>query len=236
MKGSLICNSTYSCFFMLFSYVTKTFQRYVSFQFRIEPVGAAASKEYSLEKSIEKMKSEWVDVQFGLVKYRDTVSKHQINIYISENNYFDSEYQLRNTRGTLLLIHCGTMERCTLAQSWADVSVIIYLFIWTLVSEQLVISQTHPNKPVGLRTPPVLHGKVDSSEILTCPEETRITMQKIKSEGTSFLFTKQSVSGPSKQRCTEEIPFDTFTHLQPFPIPCCFNPHREGGNRKLSGW
>lgn len=90
MKGSLICNSTYSCFFMLFSYVTRTFQRYVSFQFRIEPVGAAASKEYSLEKSIEKMKSEWVDVQFGLVKYRDTVSKHQINIYISENNYFDS--------------------------------------------------------------------------------------------------------------------------------------------------
>uniref|UniRef100_A0A8C3EP34 Dynein axonemal heavy chain 7 n=1 Tax=Corvus moneduloides TaxID=1196302 RepID=A0A8C3EP34_CORMO len=39
---------------------------------QIEPVGAAASKEYSLEKSIEKMKSEWVDVQFGLVKYRDT--------------------------------------------------------------------------------------------------------------------------------------------------------------------
>lgn len=128
------------------------------------------------------------------------------------------------------------MERCTLAQSWADVSVIIYLFIWTLVSEQLVISQTHPNKPVGLRTPPVLHGKVDSSEILTCPEETRITVQKIKSEGTSFLFTKQSVSGPSKQRCTEEIPFDTFTHLQPFPIPCCFNHHREGGNRKLNEW
>lgn len=49
---------------------------YVSFQFRIEPVGAAASKEYSLEKSIEKMKSEWVNVHFGLAKYRDTVSKH----------------------------------------------------------------------------------------------------------------------------------------------------------------
>uniref|UniRef100_A0A674GPT7 Dynein axonemal heavy chain 3 n=1 Tax=Taeniopygia guttata TaxID=59729 RepID=A0A674GPT7_TAEGU len=37
-------------------YVTKTFQRY----------------EYSLEKSIEKMKSEWVNVHFGLAKYRDT--------------------------------------------------------------------------------------------------------------------------------------------------------------------
>uniref|UniRef100_A0A8B9BZT1 Dynein axonemal heavy chain 3 n=1 Tax=Anser brachyrhynchus TaxID=132585 RepID=A0A8B9BZT1_9AVES len=44
----------------------------VSFQFRLEPIGAAASKEYSLEKSIEKMKSEWVNMQFNLVKYRDT--------------------------------------------------------------------------------------------------------------------------------------------------------------------
>ncbi|XP_032303513.1 dynein heavy chain 3, axonemal isoform X3 [Coturnix japonica] len=39
---------------------------------QLEPIGAAASKEYSLEKSIEKMKSEWVSVQFGLSKYRDT--------------------------------------------------------------------------------------------------------------------------------------------------------------------
>uniref|UniRef100_A0A8B9U7Y3 Dynein axonemal heavy chain 7 n=1 Tax=Anas zonorhyncha TaxID=75864 RepID=A0A8B9U7Y3_9AVES len=38
----------------------------VSFQFRLEPIGAAASKEYSLEKSIEKMKSEWVNMQFTL--------------------------------------------------------------------------------------------------------------------------------------------------------------------------
>uniref|UniRef100_A0A8B9C1T5 Dynein axonemal heavy chain 3 n=1 Tax=Anser brachyrhynchus TaxID=132585 RepID=A0A8B9C1T5_9AVES len=38
----------------------------VSFQFRLEPIGAAASKEYSLEKSIEKMKSEWVNMQFNL--------------------------------------------------------------------------------------------------------------------------------------------------------------------------
>ncbi|NXU51136.1 DYH3 protein, partial [Turnix velox] len=39
---------------------------------QLEPIGAAASKEYSLEKSIEKMKSEWVNIQFNLVKYRDT--------------------------------------------------------------------------------------------------------------------------------------------------------------------
>ncbi|NXN55853.1 DYH3 protein, partial [Rynchops niger] len=39
---------------------------------QLEPIGAAASKEYSLEKSIEKMKSEWVNMQFSLVKYRDT--------------------------------------------------------------------------------------------------------------------------------------------------------------------
>ncbi|NXH72361.1 DYH3 protein, partial [Hydrobates tethys] len=39
---------------------------------QLETIGAAASKEYSLEKSIEKMKLEWVNMQFSLVKYRDT--------------------------------------------------------------------------------------------------------------------------------------------------------------------
>ncbi|XP_021267492.1 dynein heavy chain 3, axonemal isoform X1 [Numida meleagris] len=39
---------------------------------QLELIGAAASKEYSLEKSIEKMKSEWVNMQFNLVNYRDT--------------------------------------------------------------------------------------------------------------------------------------------------------------------
>ncbi|KAJ7400487.1 hypothetical protein BTVI_105082 [Pitangus sulphuratus] len=39
---------------------------------QLEPVGAAASKEYSLEKSIEKMQSEWVNVHLVLVQYRDT--------------------------------------------------------------------------------------------------------------------------------------------------------------------
>ncbi|XP_010001540.1 PREDICTED: dynein heavy chain 3, axonemal [Chaetura pelagica] len=39
---------------------------------QLEPVGASASKEYSLEKAIEKMKAEWVSVQFGLSQYRDT--------------------------------------------------------------------------------------------------------------------------------------------------------------------
>ncbi|ETE64178.1 Dynein heavy chain 3, axonemal, partial [Ophiophagus hannah] len=39
---------------------------------KIEPIGAAASKEYSLEKNMEKMKTEWVNIRFTFVKYRDT--------------------------------------------------------------------------------------------------------------------------------------------------------------------
>ncbi|XP_055994863.1 dynein axonemal heavy chain 3 [Sorex fumeus] len=39
---------------------------------KLEPIGAAASKEYSLEKNLEKMKLDWVNMTFNFVKYRDT--------------------------------------------------------------------------------------------------------------------------------------------------------------------
>ncbi|XP_061330226.1 dynein axonemal heavy chain 3 isoform X2 [Pezoporus flaviventris] len=39
---------------------------------KLEPIGAAASKEYSLAKAIDKMKQEWANVQFSLTKYRGT--------------------------------------------------------------------------------------------------------------------------------------------------------------------
>uniref|UniRef100_A0A8C3CTF2 Dynein axonemal heavy chain 3 n=1 Tax=Cairina moschata TaxID=8855 RepID=A0A8C3CTF2_CAIMO len=65
-KGSQLC------FTSLLLHCKSISEIRVSFQFRLEPIGAAASKEYSLEKSIEKMKSEWVNMQFNLVKYRDT--------------------------------------------------------------------------------------------------------------------------------------------------------------------
>ncbi|XP_036135820.1 dynein heavy chain 3, axonemal [Molossus molossus] len=39
---------------------------------KLEPIGAAASKEYSLEKNLEKMKLDWVNMTFNFAKYRDT--------------------------------------------------------------------------------------------------------------------------------------------------------------------
>ncbi|KAM5227717.1 LOW QUALITY PROTEIN: dynein axonemal heavy chain 3 [Ctenodactylus gundi] len=39
---------------------------------KLEPIGATASKEYSLEKNLEKMKSDWANLTFNFVKYRDT--------------------------------------------------------------------------------------------------------------------------------------------------------------------
>ncbi|XP_069839891.1 dynein axonemal heavy chain 3 isoform X1 [Dendropsophus ebraccatus] len=39
---------------------------------KLEQIGASASKEYSLEKAMEKMKSEWSTMVFNFVQYRDT--------------------------------------------------------------------------------------------------------------------------------------------------------------------
>ncbi|KAK3571583.1 hypothetical protein QTP86_014552, partial [Hemibagrus guttatus] len=39
---------------------------------KLEEIGASASKEYSLEKALEKMKNEWTDLQFSFTQYRDT--------------------------------------------------------------------------------------------------------------------------------------------------------------------
>ena len=40
---------------------------------RLEEIGAAASKEFSLEKALDKMMAEWKGMCFTFVPYRDTV-------------------------------------------------------------------------------------------------------------------------------------------------------------------
>uniref|UniRef100_A0A8C4DXT9 Dynein axonemal heavy chain 3 n=1 Tax=Dicentrarchus labrax TaxID=13489 RepID=A0A8C4DXT9_DICLA len=42
------------------------------FSVKLEEIGAAASKEYSLEKSMEKMRNEWTELRFSFTPYRDT--------------------------------------------------------------------------------------------------------------------------------------------------------------------
>eukprot|EP00117_Sycon_ciliatum_P023820 scpid1450/ scgid20157/ Dynein heavy chain 3, axonemal; Axonemal beta dynein heavy chain 3; Ciliary dynein heavy chain 3 len=39
---------------------------------KLEEVSASASKEHSLEKAMEKMKAEWIDMEFTFIPYRDT--------------------------------------------------------------------------------------------------------------------------------------------------------------------
>ena len=61
--------------------VTHTFlmsEYIVTIHFRLEEIGAAAAKEYSLEKALEKMKFEWKDVCFEMIPYRETVSASSV--------------------------------------------------------------------------------------------------------------------------------------------------------------
>ena len=45
-----------------------------NFVSRMSEISGSASKEYSLEKAMEKMKSEWSDMLFEFTPYRDSVS------------------------------------------------------------------------------------------------------------------------------------------------------------------
>ncbi|KAL7873931.1 hypothetical protein SRHO_G00049010 [Serrasalmus rhombeus] len=47
---------------------------------KLEEIGASASKEYSLEKALEKMKNEWAELRFVFAQYRDTVTHVYTNI------------------------------------------------------------------------------------------------------------------------------------------------------------
>ncbi|XP_045076641.1 dynein axonemal heavy chain 3-like [Coregonus clupeaformis] len=46
------------------------------FSDKLEEIGASASKEYSLEKAMEKMKTEWAELHFAFTAYRDTVGQN----------------------------------------------------------------------------------------------------------------------------------------------------------------
>lgn len=42
------------------------------FSAQLEEISAAATKEYALQKNLQKMKDEWVPIRFDLVPYRET--------------------------------------------------------------------------------------------------------------------------------------------------------------------
>lgn len=61
------------CLFFIIKLFLYVYYVYSSTVSRLEEIGAAASKEYSLEKAMDKMKGEWTDLEFSFSQYRDTV-------------------------------------------------------------------------------------------------------------------------------------------------------------------
>jgi len=51
------------------------------FPLRLDEISGAASKEFGLEKAMEKMKVEWKDMYFEFIPYRDTVSEQRTVYY-----------------------------------------------------------------------------------------------------------------------------------------------------------
>ena len=49
---------------------------------RLEDVGASASKEYGLEKAMGKMMSDWKDICFNFIPYRDTVCLYLVTLHL----------------------------------------------------------------------------------------------------------------------------------------------------------
>ena len=56
---------------------------------RLDEISGAASKEFGLEKAMEKMKVEWKDMYFEFIPYRDTVSGQRA-VYEDGHNYEES--------------------------------------------------------------------------------------------------------------------------------------------------
>ena len=52
--------------------------------YRLEEIGLAASKEYSLEKTLEKMQEDWTETTFTLIPYRESVSTYYFVHIFSE--------------------------------------------------------------------------------------------------------------------------------------------------------
>ena len=46
--------------------------------YRLDEISGSASKEYSLEKAMSKMKEDWKNISFDLIQYRETVNINKL--------------------------------------------------------------------------------------------------------------------------------------------------------------
>lgn len=75
--------------YQILQYLTLVVLNVYLFLCRLDEISGAASKEFGLEKAMEKMKVEWKDMYFEFIPYRDTVSGER-TVYEDGQSYEES--------------------------------------------------------------------------------------------------------------------------------------------------
>lgn len=96
-----VCNLYMLPFYQILEHLKLVALNFHLFPCRLDEISGAASKEFGLEKAMEKMKVEWKDMYFEFTPYRDSVSGHR-TVYEDGHNYEQNFASLCNSPSSIV--------------------------------------------------------------------------------------------------------------------------------------